>query len=76
MLKKLFYSSNPPIKAFPSDGSGRAGIFCGELFCCLNINSQRIELYNGSTLIGSYATEISKTPSSDLRSIQECTPLK
>lgn len=54
--------------AFPSDGSGRAGIFCGELFCCLNINSQRIELYNGSTLIGSYATEISKTPSSDLRS--------
>ena len=30
--------------AFPSDGSGRAGIFCGELFCCLNINSQRIEL--------------------------------
>ncbi|MDD4148291.1 MAG: glycosyl hydrolase family 18 protein, partial [Candidatus Cloacimonetes bacterium] len=40
--------------AFPSDGSDRAGIFCGDIFCCLNINSQRIELYNGSTLIGSY----------------------
>lgn len=54
--------------AFPSDGSGQAGIFCGEIFCCLNINSQRIELYNGSSLIGSYATEIVKTASADLRS--------
>ncbi len=54
--------------AFTPEGSGRAGIFCGNVFCCLNFNTQRIELYNGSSLIGSYATEIVKTASADLRS--------
>ncbi len=54
--------------AFPTDGSGRAGVFCGTLFCCLNYDTQRVELYNGSTLLGSYSTEISRTSSANLRS--------
>jgi hypothetical protein len=54
--------------AFTEETSGRAGIFCGDVFCCLNYNTQRIELYKGSSLLGSYNTEISKTPSSELRS--------
>lgn len=53
--------------AFPSDGGGRAGIFCGSLFCCLNYDTQQVELYNGSTLLGSYATSFSKTSDADLR---------
>ncbi len=50
--------------------------FCGNVFCCLNFNTQRIELYNGSSLIGSYATEIVKTHQQIFAQIQECTPLK
>lgn len=53
--------------AFPSDGGGRAGVFCGSLFCCLNYDTQRVELYNGSILLGSYSTSFSKTPKADLR---------
>ena len=53
--------------AFPSNGSGRAGVFCGNLYCCLNITNQRVELYNGSTLIGSYSTSLSRTPDTQLR---------
>ncbi len=54
--------------AFPSECTGRAGVFCGDIFCCLNIDTQKVELYNGSALLGSYDTEISKTPDVDLRS--------
>jgi hypothetical protein len=46
----------------------RQGFFCGDVFCCLNYNTQRIELYKGSSLLGSYNTEIGRTPSSELRS--------
>jgi hypothetical protein len=53
--------------AFPANGSGRAGVFCGNLFCCLNYDSQAVELYNGSTLLGSYNQEILRTPNADLR---------
>ena len=53
--------------AFPADGGGRAGVFCGSLFCCLNYDTQQVELYNGSTLLGSYATSFSKTSNADLR---------
>lgn len=53
--------------AFPSNGSGRAGVFCGSLFCCLNVTNQAVELYNGSVLLGSYSTAISRTPDSALR---------
>jgi len=53
--------------AFPADGGGRAGVFCGSLFCCLNYDTQQVELYNGSTLLGSYATSFSKTSDADLR---------
>lgn len=53
--------------AFPSNGSGRAGVFCGNLFCCLNYDTQRVELYHGTTLLGSYSQEIARTPSSLLR---------
>ena len=52
---------------FPKNGSGRAGVFCGSLFCCLNISSQAVELYNGSTLIGSYKTEIARNTDGSLR---------
>jgi len=54
--------------AFPQNGSGRAGVFCGDLFCCLNVDTQRVELYQGSTLLGSYSTSFNKTPDSSLRS--------
>ena len=53
--------------AFPADGSGKAGIFCGDVFCCLNIDTQRVELYKGSMLLGSYSQTISRTPNADLR---------
>src|SRR5699024_6495498 len=53
---------------FPANGSGKAGIFIGTLFCCLNYDTQRLELYEGSTLKGSYAMIISKTSKADLRS--------
>lgn len=52
---------------FPKNGSGRAGVFCGSLYCCLNISNQAVELYNGSTLIGSYATEIARNTDASLR---------
>lgn len=51
----------------PSDGGGKAGVFCGSLFCCINYNSQCLELYNGSTLLGSYSASYSKTSNSNLR---------
>lgn len=53
--------------AFPADGSGRAGVFCGSLFCCLNVSSQAVELYYGGTLLGSYHQEIDKTSSAHIR---------
>lgn len=49
---------------FPQNGGGRAGIFLGNLFCCLNFDTQRVELYQGSSLLGSYAAAFSKTPAS------------
>lgn len=54
--------------AFPANGSGRAGVFCGELFCCLNYDSQRVELYHGTALLGSYSTSLNRTPDASLRS--------
>lgn len=54
--------------AFPQNGSGRAGVFCGDLFCCLNVDTQRVELYQGSTLLGNYSTSFNKTPDTSLRS--------
>lgn len=54
--------------AFSASATGRAGIFCGDVFCCLHYNTQRIELYRGSSLLGSYNTEISRTPSGVIRS--------
>lgn len=53
--------------AFPAPGSGKAGVFCGDLFCCLNYNTQAVELYNGSTLLGSYSKTIERTANADLR---------
>jgi len=52
---------------FPQDGSGRAGVFLGDLFCCLNIDTQRVELYEGETCLGSYETSIRRTPDDILR---------
>ena len=53
--------------AFPAGSTGKAGVFCGSLFCCLNYNSQAVELWNGSTKLGSYSQSISQTASSNLR---------
>ena len=54
--------------AIPEGSTGRAGIFCGSLFCCINYDSHAVELWNGSTKIGSYTQTISRTRSADLRS--------
>jgi spore germination protein YaaH len=53
--------------AFPSNGGGRAGVFIGNIFCCINIDAQRVELYQGSSLLGSYSASYSKTPAADIR---------
>jgi len=53
--------------AFPADGNGRAGVFCGELFCCLNVTTQKLELYSGDSLINSCSTTIDRTADEDLR---------
>jgi len=53
--------------AFPQNSSGRAGVFLGDLFCCLNYDTQRVELYQGNSLLGSYSTSFSKTADADLR---------
>jgi spore germination protein YaaH len=54
--------------AFPANGLGRAGVFIGNVFACLNVDTQRVELYQGSTLLGSYSTSFSRTPAADIRS--------
>lgn len=53
--------------AFPADGSDRAGVFCGDLFCCLNVTTQKLELYHGDSLVNSYSTTIDRTADEDLR---------
>lgn len=53
--------------AFPANGSGRAGVFIGDVFACLNIDTQRVELYQGSSLLGSYSTSFSKTSDANIR---------
>jgi len=53
--------------AFPQNSSGRAGVFLGDIFCCLNYDTQRVELYQGNSLFGSYSTSFSKTADADLR---------
>jgi len=53
--------------AFPSTGTGRAGVFLGNLFCCINIGNQRVELYQGSTLLGSWQGEYSRTSDANIR---------
>lgn len=53
---------------FKQSGGGRAGVFLGNLFCCLNYDTQRVELYQGTTLLGSYGVSLSKTPASDIHS--------
>ncbi|MEI3609936.1 glycosyl hydrolase family 18 protein [Pseudogracilibacillus sp. SO10305] len=52
---------------FPQNGSGRAGVFCGDLFCCLNYTSQRLELYKSNSLLGSYNVQIERTSNANLR---------
>lgn len=52
---------------FPSSGNGRAGIFVGDVFCCFNIDAQTVELYQGTSLLGSYSTTFSKTSDANLR---------
>ena len=53
---------------FAPSGSGRAGVFIGNIFCCLNYDTQRVELYQGSSLLGSYPASFSQTPASAIHS--------
>jgi len=53
---------------FPETFSGKAGVFIGTIYCCFNYDNQRIELYEGSTLKGSYATSFSETSAANIRS--------
>ena len=53
--------------AFPSNGTGRAGVFIGNVFCCINISNQRVELYQGSTLLGSWQGEFARTSDANIR---------
>ena len=53
---------------FPETFSGKAGVFIETIYCCFNYDNQRIELYEGSTLKGSYATSFSKTSAANIRS--------
>ena len=53
--------------AFPQNGSGRAGVFIGNIFCCINIDNQRVELYQGGSLLGSWQGSYSRTPNADIR---------
>lgn len=53
--------------AFPSNGTGRAGVFLGNLFCCINIGNQCVELYQGNTLINSWQGAYSRTPDANIR---------
>ena len=47
---------------FPTGCKGRAGVFYGNkassIFCCFNIDSQQIELYQDDTLKGYYSVEL------------------
>ena len=52
----------------PPDGGGKSGIFLGSLFLCINYDTQRLELYEGSTPKGSYSASYVKTAKADLRS--------
>lgn len=53
--------------AFPMDGGGKSGVFVGDLFLCINFDSQRLELYQGDNLLGSYSAEYVKTSDELLR---------
>lgn len=52
---------------FPESFSGKAGICIGTIYCCFNYDTQRIELYEGATLKGSFSTSFSRTSAGDLR---------
>src|SRR5699024_10876507 len=41
--------------------------FCGDLFCCLNYSTQRLELYKDNSLLGSYNVQIERTSDANLR---------
>lgn len=53
--------------AYPVNGTGRAGVFCGDVFCCVNIDNQRVELYQGNTLLGSWQGTYARTPDASIR---------
>jgi len=53
--------------AFPQNGGGRAGVFLGNIFCCINIDNQRVELYQGATLLGSWQGAYAKTSNGNIR---------
>jgi hypothetical protein len=52
---------------FPQSFTGRAGVYLGDLFCCLNYEAQAVELYQGDVLLGSYATSFEKTADAKIR---------
>ena len=42
-------------------------MFIGNIFCCINIGTQRVELYQGSSLLGSFSSSYTRTPDSQIR---------
>ncbi|MFR6421595.1 MAG: hypothetical protein ACLUOO_02765 [Coprococcus sp.] len=54
---------------FPQNGGGRAGVFLGNLFCCLNLRySAGGAMPRLHAFLESYSTSFSKTPDAQLHS--------
>ena len=51
----------------PKSFTGKAGVFIGSIFCCINYDNQAVELYEGSILKGAYSTSFSRTADADIR---------
>ncbi len=51
----------------PENFTGKAGVFLGDLFCCINYDTQQLELYEGAELKGQYSAAYERTPEKDLR---------
>jgi hypothetical protein len=69
-IKKGFQMFIYEQEYFYTEEMGEQGVLW-DVFCCLNFNTQLIELYKGSTLLGSTATGIIKTTEANLVPIRE-----
>ena len=51
----------------PSQRERARQVFIGDIFCCINIDTERVELYQDSILLGSYGAAYAKTLATDIR---------